>query len=66
MDKQWPLTLHRNRFTVVTGRGAEANPQGCQKVAGGRSGQGGNDHRKAVSESEHPGGVPELHLAPIE
>ena len=34
---------------------AEANPQGCQRVAGGRSGKGGNDHRKAASESEHPG-----------
>jgi hypothetical protein len=44
---------------------AEANPEGCQRVAGGRSGQGGNDRRKAASESEHPGGVPEV-LAPIE
>jgi hypothetical protein len=35
---------------------AEANPQGCQKVAGGRPGQRGNDHRETAFESEHPGG----------
>ncbi len=28
-------------------------------VAGGRSGQGGNDHRKACFEFAHPGGVPD-------
>ena len=38
---------------------AEANPQGCQRVAGGRSGQRGNDHRKACFGLAHPGGVPD-------
>ena len=37
----------------------EANPEGWQRVAGGRSGQGGNDHRKACSGFAHPGGVPD-------
>ena len=32
----------------------EANPQGWQKVAGGRSGQGGNDHRKDARWSRTP------------
>jgi hypothetical protein len=31
-----------------------ANPQGCQRVAGGRSGQGGSDHRKSASERGAP------------
>ena len=35
---------------------AEANPQGCQRVAGGRPVQKGNDHRETAFESEHPGG----------
>jgi hypothetical protein len=35
---------------------AEANPQRCQRVAGGRPGQRGNDHRETAFESEHPGG----------
>jgi hypothetical protein len=34
---------------------AEANPQGCQRVAGGRSGKGGNDHRKAAFDNKHRG-----------
>ena len=34
-----------------------ANPEGCQRVAGGRTGQGGNDHRKTCIGSAHPGGV---------
>jgi hypothetical protein len=38
---------------------AEANPEGWQMVAGGRSGQGGNDHRKACFGFAHPGGVPD-------
>jgi hypothetical protein len=38
---------------------AEANPEGWKMVAGGRSGQRGDDHRKAVSESDAPRGVPE-------
>jgi hypothetical protein len=33
---------------------AETNPQGWQRVAGGRSGQGGSDHRKAASERGAP------------
>ena len=39
-----------------------ANPEGCQKVAGGRPGQGGNDHRKTCIGSAHPGGVPDVAL----
>ena len=35
----------------------EANLEGWQMVAGGRSGQGGNDHRKACFGFAHPGGV---------
>jgi hypothetical protein len=39
---------------------AETNPQGWQRVAGGRSGQRGNDHRKAASDGRAPRkGVPE-------
>ena len=37
-----------------------ANPEGCQRVAGGRSGQGGNDHRKTCFGTAHPGGVPDV------
>jgi ankyrin repeat protein len=38
----------------------EANPEGWQMVAGGRSGKGGNDHRKACpDERAHPAGVPD-------
>jgi ankyrin repeat protein/N-acetylneuraminic acid mutarotase len=37
----------------------EANPEGCQRVAGARSGKGGNDHRKACFGFAHPGGVPD-------
>src|ERR1039458_981847 len=37
----------------------EANPEGWQMVAGGRSGQGGHDHRKTCSGLAHPGGVPD-------
>ena len=39
---------------------AESNPQGWQRVAGGRSGQTGNDHRETASDGRAPrGGVPE-------
>ena len=41
----------------------EANPEGWQKVAGGRSGKGGNDHRKACFKFAHPGGVPDAATA---
>ena len=55
---------------------AELNPQGCQRVAGGRSPFALNDHRKAASDSEHPEGSaraarwpprasPEADLAPL-
>ena len=37
----------------------EANPEGWQMVAGGRSARGGNDHRKACPRLGHPGGVPD-------
>jgi hypothetical protein len=40
----------------------ETNPVGWQMVAGGRSGQRGNDHRKACSRLAHPGGVPDQDL----
>jgi hypothetical protein len=33
---------------------AEANPQGWQRVAGGRTGQRGDDHRKTASEGRAP------------
>jgi hypothetical protein len=33
---------------------AEANPQGWQRVAGGRTGQRGDDHRKIASEGRAP------------
>jgi hypothetical protein len=32
----------------------ESNPEGCQKVAGGRSGQMGNDHRITASDGRAP------------
>jgi hypothetical protein len=34
---------------------AEANPEGCQRVAGGRSPFALNDHRNAAFEGKHPG-----------
>ena len=37
---------------------AKANPQGWQRVAGGRSGQRGNDHRENASDSRAPRRVP--------
>ena len=43
----------------------EANPEGWQKVAGGRSGKGGNDHRKACFMFAHPGGLPDASTATL-
>jgi hypothetical protein len=41
------------------GHSGAVNPEGCQRVAGGRSGQRGNDHRKSASDGLAPRrGVP--------
>jgi hypothetical protein len=47
------------RATPPVTVGPGANPEGWQMVAGGRSGQGGNNHRKSCFGLAHPGGVPE-------
>jgi len=54
------LAASRSGSANLLPTGTEANPEGCQMVAGGRSGQGGNDHRKMCLGSAHPCGVLDL------
>ena len=56
-----PFSFNGQRPKAMRSK-AGANPEGCQTVAGGRTGQGGNDHRKTCFGTAHPGGVPDVAL----